>query len=330
MLAERFDAILDHDTVLAKQRHNVRNRAERHVIEHLLKPGLKSAEIVFPAILDKGVRELERSSGSGKDLQVSKFGIDLRIDYRKSFRQFTAGLVVVGHDHVDAAGDRDVDGIAAGNPAINRHKNAALPERIERLLQRFRGKSVAVIEAMRNKRMYDSAVLPEDQREQSTGGDAVGIVIAVNQDRLPGGDRLPETFCSGLDAGEPVGIAEIRETGIQKILNLIFLDAARRKKKCDRPRQRKSMLDRFDLVFKIIPGKLPIFYTHVTLSILKLITYTITPKPSNSKSRRELFLKILMNLVYDKLSRADSERGDGFPSPFSYARSFFEISDFSI
>ena len=263
LFAKRLNAELDHNAVFAEQRHNIRNGSERHIVKHLLETGLKAAEVVFASIFNKGVRKLECGPCAGEHLKIFEFRIHLGIDDRESLRQFRTGLVVVGDDHIDSARDGVIDRIAAGDSAIDGHEHPAASVGIEGFLQRLRRETVPVIEAMRDKRMHDCAVLAEHQGEQSAGGDAVGIVIPVNEDWFTTGDRVPQTLRGLPDSREAVGIAQLREAGRQKILNLIFTDSASGEVDGDRPWQRELPLYRFDLMFQIIPGKFPIFYTHL-------------------------------------------------------------------
>ena len=273
LFAQCLDAELHHNPIFSEQRHDIRNGAESHVIKHLLEPGLKSAEIVFASVLDEGVREFERSARAGEHLQILEFRIDLGIDDRQSLRQFCAGLMVVGDDDIDSPGNCVIDGIAAGNAAIDRDEDSAVAVGIECLLKGFGGKAVSIVKSVGDERMHDCAVLTENQRQQCACGDPVSIVISVNEDRFATCNGVPQTLRSLPDARETVGIAQLREAGRKKILDLIFTDSAGGEVDGDRTGQRELPLHCFDLAFQIIPGEFPIFYTHFTLSIL--ITHTI-------------------------------------------------------
>ena len=267
LLAKCFNAELDHYPVFAEQRNDIRDGSQRHIVEHLFQTGLETAQIVLPPVFDESVGQLESRTGSGEQLEVLQFRIDLGIDHRERLGQFAAGLVVVGHDHVDPALHGVVDGVAAGDAAIDGDEHLARPEGVKRLLQRLRSKTVPVIEPVRNEGVDDPAVLPQHEREQCAGGDAVGVVVAVNQDRLFVRDGIPKPSGGLLNSGKPVRIRQICEAGIQKILDIVFADPASGKVKRDRMGQRKLLLNPVGLFIQIIPGKFPIFYTHVTLSI---------------------------------------------------------------
>ena len=139
------------------------------------------------------MRELESGTGTGKQLQVFKFGINFRVDDRQSFRQFASGFVVVGNDDVKTHFDRVLHRFAAGDTAVDSDQHAAFAEHFQRLFQRFRSESVTVIKTVRDERIDHGAVLTEYQCQKCAGGDPVSIVVAVNEDRFPVGDRLPQT-----------------------------------------------------------------------------------------------------------------------------------------
>ena len=265
---QRFDAVFDHDPVFAEERNDIGDGSEGDIVEHLFEPGLESAEIVFAPVFDEGVRELEGGSGSGEELEVFEFGIDLRVDDRDGVRQLLSGLVMVGDDDVDAAAHGLVDGVAAGDAAVDGDEHAGGSEGVERLLERFRREAVPVVEPVRNERVDICAVLPQDEGEQSAGGNAVSVVVAVDQNGFFVGDGVPQPFGGILNTGEPVRVAEVGETRIQKILDFLFLDASCGKEEGDRARQSEFALYRIDERIQIIPGKFPIFYTHVSLSEL--------------------------------------------------------------
>ena len=62
----------------------------------------------------------------------------------------------------------------------------------EGLFERLRGKAVAVVETVRDKGMHGRAVGTERESEQRAGGDAVGVVIAVDEDGFLTEHCLPQ------------------------------------------------------------------------------------------------------------------------------------------
>ena len=175
---------------------------------------MEASEILLSAVFDKGMRELEGGASSGEQLQILEFGIYFSVDDRESFGKFRPGLVVVGDDHVDTAFDSLIDRFAAGDTAIDRDQDSAGAERLESLVERLGGKSVAVIKAVGNKGVYRRTILTQNQREKSTCGNSIRVVVSMYQDGLPIGDSLPETGTSLLNTGETVGISQVAQTRI--------------------------------------------------------------------------------------------------------------------
>ena len=177
-------------------------------------------------------------------MKILQFRVDLRVDDREGVRQFGAGFMMIGDDHVDSAGNRVADGVAAGDAAVDGDEHLAAAEGIERLLKRFRGEAVTVVEAVRDEGVNLRAVLTKYESEQCACGDSVGIVIAVNKDRFLISDCPPEACRGVLNTREAVRIGEICQAGTQKIRNLFFVDSASGEEKSDRMGQRKLLPQR--------------------------------------------------------------------------------------
>ena len=159
LFSQGFDTEFHHDAVLSEQRNDVCNGSEGDIVQHLFKSGVEASEILLSAVFDKGMRELEGGAGSGEQLQILEFGIYFSVDDRESFGKFRPGLVVVGDDHVDTAFDSLIDRFAAGDTAVDRDQDSAGAERLESLVERLGGKSVAVIKAVGNKGVYRRTIL---------------------------------------------------------------------------------------------------------------------------------------------------------------------------
>ncbi|MPM46187.1 hypothetical protein SDC9_92885 [bioreactor metagenome] len=262
LFLQNVDAVLDHDPVFAQQRDDVGHRAERHIVEHVFKMGGEPAEVVFAAVFDEGVGELERRPGPGENLKVVEFGINLGIDHRQRGGQFGRRLMMVGDDGVDSHFDRLGHRVDAGDAAIDGNQQPAVAEMGQRFAQTFGGEAVAVVKAVRNERVDDRAVAAQHQRQQRTAGDAVGVVIAVDQDRFAVGDGIPDPLGGRFDSGEPIGVAQAVEPGIQKIPHLPGPNLASGKIESDRPRQPVLPDQIFHFTVYVCPSQFPFFRTH--------------------------------------------------------------------
>ena len=150
------------------------------------------AQFVFTAVLDEGVGELEGRSRSRQQLEIRQFRIDLGVDDGQRVGQFGSRFVVVGDDDVDAHFPGPLHRVAAGDAAVHGDQHAAGAEGLQRLVQRLRREAVAVVEAVGDERIHHGSVAPEHPGQQGAGGDAVGVVVPVDEDRLVGGDGPPQ------------------------------------------------------------------------------------------------------------------------------------------
>ena len=268
LTAESFDTVLDENAVFTQQRHDIRDRSQCDIVKNLFEIGLETAEIVLSAVLDEGMGELEGGTGTGKELQVFQFRVNFGVDDRQSFGQFAAGFVVVGNDDVDTHFDRVLHRFTTGDTAVNGDEHAALAEHFQSFFQRFRGEAVTVIKTVRNKGVDHRAVLTQNQSQQCTCSDTVGIVVAVNEDGFAVSDRLPQAGRSVLDTGEAVGVAQVGKAGVDEIAHLVNADSAGSEKDCDRSRERKFLLYEIDIAIQKVSGQFPIFSVHCSFSIL--------------------------------------------------------------
>ena len=259
LLAEHHDAVLDEDPVFAEQRHDVGDGAERGVVEDLFQVRGIRAAVVEPAVLDECVRKFESDSGSGEEVQVFQFRIDFRIDDRDRVGQLRTGFMVVGDDDVDAAIFCFLDRFAAGDAAVDGDEYPAGTECVKRFFERFRGEAVTVVEAVRDKGVHRSPVVAQHPREERACRDAVGIVVAVNEDRLIFGDCLPQPGGGFFDTGEAVRIAQPRKSRVEEVVDLVFGDAPGGEKYSNRARQIEVALKFPDQIFLITAVLFPIF-----------------------------------------------------------------------
>ncbi len=195
-------------------------------------------------------------------MKILEFRVNFGIDDRNRVREFVAGFVVVGDDHVDAERDGFGDGVAAGDPAVDGDQHAAVAKGGQRLVKRLGSEPVTVVKTMGDKGVDDRAIGAERQGEQGAGGDAVGVVVAVDEDRFLAGNGVPKTPGGVFDAREAIRIGQIAEFGGEESGDVIDLDSARREVNRDRAGEGMSSLDLLYVNFLILSDEFPIFDTH--------------------------------------------------------------------
>ena len=82
--------------------------------------------------------------------------------------------------------------------------------------QALRAEAVAFVHARRQKRMRVRAEAPQDAGEEGEGGDAVDVVIAVEDDALAAVDGLQDALDSRAHAGQEEGIGEVLEPRVEE------------------------------------------------------------------------------------------------------------------
>ena len=146
---------------------------------------------------------------------------------------------MVGDDDINPALCGIGNGFTAVDPAVHSDQNTAVSAGgLQSLCERIGGKTVAVVETVRQKICHNRAVAFQNPGEQSGGGDAIGIIISMNQDMFTVDDRLPKAFNGCFHTGETERIAEVGKRGIEIHIHMPGIDTTRRKIHRDRTRQR--------------------------------------------------------------------------------------------
>ena len=107
--------------------------------------------------------------------------------------------MVVGDDDVDAAIDRQTHRLDRGDAAIDGDHELYVAIG-EHALEHFDLQTVAIDEAMRDDEVDVRAERAEDGLQQHDGGDAVDVVVAVDQDRLAIAHRALNALARFADA----------------------------------------------------------------------------------------------------------------------------------
>ena len=95
--------------------------------------------------------------------------------------------MVVGDDDVEAELARAPDLLDGGDAAVDGQDEAATLFR--QALERLAADAVALVEAARQMPLDLRAELPQHEHGEHRGADPVDVVVAVDADPFPGGDR---------------------------------------------------------------------------------------------------------------------------------------------
>ena len=194
----------DEEPVLAGQRDEVGDRRERDEVE-----------VADPTRLVAGDLALHRLGELGGHRRAAealeRIVADPRMDDR-AIGELLAGLVMVGDDHVDP-GRADLLDLGHGaDPAVDRDQQPGPP--LAEVIQRAGAEAVAVAEPVGDQPVAIGAGAAQGGDHDRGRADAVDVVVAVDRDPLPGGDRRGDRLERVLDPLEEprvVGLLGIEE-----------------------------------------------------------------------------------------------------------------------
>ena len=194
--------------VLAHQRHDVGDGAERDHVE-------VAARAVEPAAAaQQALDELERHAHAGQRLERVGAAGPQRVDDRDGVGQHRGRLVVVGDHGVDAERARVRDGLGRGDAAVHgddQRAAAALG-----LVDGIDGQPVAVLDAVRDAVLDARAQLLERAVEQERRGDAVDVVVALDEDALAAPRRRPGCARRRLEVAHLARVVQVVERRIEE------------------------------------------------------------------------------------------------------------------
>ncbi len=191
------------DPVLADQRHDVGQGADGGDLHERRQPG------VAPGLLAQRLDQLQRHADAGQMLvRIAAVG-PLGIDDGEGARQFAVGLVVVGDDEVEAELGGPARRVGRADPAVHRHQHLR-PLGVQAIDGR-RLQPVAVAQPFGNE-VGDVAAeqfqrAPQDHRR----GDAVDVVVAVDDDTFPAGHGGEQAIHRRRQIGEAPRVVQVIE-----------------------------------------------------------------------------------------------------------------------
>ncbi len=170
----------DH-SVLAGQRHDIGERAQRRDLHERAQPALP------PGPLTQRLDELEGDARPGQVLFRVPAVPPLGVEHGQGPRQLVVRLVVVGDDEVDAKLARAIRGLGRPDATIDRHDDAS-PIGMEPVDGR-RLQPVAVANPVGQEMRHVGPQQLEGATHHDGRGDAVHVVVSVDGDSLPSLDR---------------------------------------------------------------------------------------------------------------------------------------------
>ena len=135
-----------------------------------------------PQLLMNGPQQVQGHAGPG---ELRKSGLRQRRHGRmndEARRQGAAGVVVIRHDHLDAGGLQPFDLRKVADAAVDGHEQIGL---LCVRLDPIRMDPVAVRQAVGNERGDAAPEGAQPQHQDRGAGDAIGVVIAMNEDLSP-------------------------------------------------------------------------------------------------------------------------------------------------
>jgi hypothetical protein len=183
--ADPLQALMDQDAVVGIQRHHVGHAAQGHQVEQLADIGLRL--LVVPAqaaqARAQGHQHVENHPDARQGLAGEPATGLVRVDDGIGCRQFIAGQVVVGDQHLEARRLRRRHTLDTGDAVV--HGNQQVRLALQGHGDDFRGQAVAVFEAVGHQVIHMGR--PEQAQAEGAhgaGGGAIGVEVADDQDAL--------------------------------------------------------------------------------------------------------------------------------------------------
>ena len=208
------------DAVLALQRHEIRDGAERDEIEVIAQFDFKRHRVVLGAqLFQQAVNEFEdeahRAEVPPRRIAVGLVGLDVRIDEQALVEGFFLRAMMVDHHDVDALPAQIRRLLVGIRAAIERDEKVRLAT-LQRPVDRAPRKTVAILGAARHDETRVEPEAAQDHHEQRGAAHAIDIVVAEHDHFLAARDRLAQPRRRGGEITEQKGIGEAREHGLEK------------------------------------------------------------------------------------------------------------------
>lgn len=236
----RDQAFCDESAVEPDQRRDIRDRAERDVMQHAEQIGLGHLAGPEAALAQLAIDRDQRHQHETDRGEMAKAGEivePVRIDQRIDLRQLRAGLMMIDHHHGHAKAPGFRERLDAGGAAIDGDE-----QRRALCRQPANGLDVGAValeNAIGNVDQRIESAMPQVPGQQRGRGGAVDVVVAEDRDLLALRRRIRDPPCGGfhLRHGERVR-HELADGRIEEVSDSIDIDTAA----CQHPRQQLRQL----------------------------------------------------------------------------------------
>ncbi len=214
------------DAILTDQRNDIGDGSQRGQgggFDEKFPKGFADASRAGNGVADSP-GQLERDAGAAeirigiRRADSRQAGMDDGMAIRKP-RRIAVRLMMVGNDQVDIALPGDRRRLDRRDAAIDRHDQ--LGAVIDNLPQRLGVEAVSFVDAMRNVGVHLTAEERDGMPEDAGGGDAVNVVIAVNDDFLAVADGPGDPCRRGGQARQQRRIGQRQKAWPQKRLGVV-------------------------------------------------------------------------------------------------------------
>ncbi len=198
------------DAILAHERHHVGERADRGDLDEVRQQG----DAVPVGRREERLHELQRHAHAGQDFFRIRTVGTLRVDHGERRRQRRVGLMMVGHDQIDAEFPRTVGCLGGANAAVHRdHERGA---RRVQPLDRGRLKTIAVLDTVR----HEVGDVPTNELDRTAenhgGGDPIHVIVPVDGDSFASAHGGENAIDRAPHVGQEKWIVQLPEIGLEK------------------------------------------------------------------------------------------------------------------
>ena len=215
---EHAQAMAREDAVLAEQRHEIGDGAERDEVEVIPYFDFKAERMLRLAqALKHAVHEFENEANGAKVAPRRVVGalVDVRVDQERVETRRFLGAVVVDDDNVHAEGAQVGDLGSGIGAAVERDEERGATT-LERAIDGVASETVAFFESARDEIARAQSEAAENADEKGRAADAVDIVVAEHDDVLARLHRAQKAVDRRGEIGEQERITERRKRGLQE------------------------------------------------------------------------------------------------------------------